>query len=131
MPRRGSKPTRSRSWKPSVVPCRVWLSSWAELSCLPWQNSKPRKPDPLLPIVITMNSPPPDLSSWKARASQPWAERHYPVGVNPMPATTPEKQKAVERLVDHILAAKQRDALADVSALEREIDELVYALYGL
>ena len=30
-----------------------------------------------------------------------------------------------------ILAAKQRDAAADVSALEREIDELVYALYGL
>ena len=33
--------------------------------------------------------------------------------------------------VDRILAAKQRDAEADVSALEREIDELVYALYGL
>jgi len=34
-------------------------------------------------------------------------------------------------LVDRILAAKQRDAEADTSALEREIDELVYALYGL
>ena len=42
-----------------------------------------------------------------------------------------EKQKPVERLVDRILAAKQRDAEADTSALEREIDELVYALYGL
>ena len=30
-----------------------------------------------------------------------------------------------------MLAAKQRDAEADVSALEGEIDELVYALYGL
>ena len=30
-----------------------------------------------------------------------------------------------------ILAAKARDATADVSALEREIDALVYALYGL
>ena len=30
-----------------------------------------------------------------------------------------------------LLAAKQRDAEADVSALEREIDELVYALYAL
>jgi len=29
------------------------------------------------------------------------------------------------------LAAKPRDAEADTSALEREIDELVYALYGL
>ena len=43
----------------------------------------------------------------------------------------PEKQKPVERLVERILSAKQRDAGADVSALEREIDELVYALYGL
>ena len=32
---------------------------------------------------------------------------------------------------DRLLAAKQRDAEADTSALEREIDELVYALYGL
>jgi hypothetical protein len=31
---------------------------------------------------------------------------------------------------DRILALK-RDAAADVTALEREIDELVYALYGL
>jgi len=30
---------------------------------------------------------------------------------------------------DRILAAKQRDAGADTSALERELDELVYALY--
>jgi hypothetical protein len=49
----------------------------------------------------------------------------------PVPAASPEKQRAVERLVDSILAAKARDAGADVSALEREIDELVYALYGL
>ena len=35
------------------------------------------------------------------------------------------------RLVDRILAAKQRDAKADVSALERAIDELGYARYGL
>ena len=35
------------------------------------------------------------------------------------------------RLVDRLLAAKQRVAEADTSALEREIDELVYALYGL
>jgi len=49
----------------------------------------------------------------------------------PIPAAAPEKQKAVERLVDRILAAKARDAGADVSALEREIDQMVYALYGL
>ena len=30
-----------------------------------------------------------------------------------------------------ILATKQRDAHADVSALERELDQVVYALYSL
>jgi hypothetical protein len=34
-------------------------------------------------------------------------------------------------LVDRILTAKARDAGVDVSALEREIDQQVYALYGL
>jgi adenine-specific DNA-methyltransferase len=49
----------------------------------------------------------------------------------PIPAVLPEKQKPVERLVDRILAAKAQAASADVSALEREIDQLVYALYAL
>ena len=49
----------------------------------------------------------------------------------PIPVVPTEKQKPVERLVEQILSAKQRDADADVSALEREIDELVYALYAL
>jgi hypothetical protein len=49
----------------------------------------------------------------------------------PIPAVPLETQKPVERLVERILSAKQGDAGADVSALEREIDELVYALYGL
>jgi hypothetical protein len=35
------------------------------------------------------------------------------------------------RTSERILAAKQRAAAADVSALEREIDGLVYALYAL
>jgi hypothetical protein len=42
-----------------------------------------------------------------------------------------ERQKPVERLVERILPAKRRDAGADTSAWEREIDELVYALYDL
>jgi len=49
----------------------------------------------------------------------------------PMPKVSSEQQKPVERLVERILTAKQRDAEADVSALEREINELVYAFYGL
>ncbi len=34
-------------------------------------------------------------------------------------------------LVDQILAAKKKDPNADTSALEKQIDDLVYALYGL
>jgi type I restriction-modification system DNA methylase subunit len=49
----------------------------------------------------------------------------------PIPAEASEQQKPVERLVERILSAKQRDAGGDVSALEGELDELVYALYGL
>jgi curved DNA-binding protein CbpA len=49
----------------------------------------------------------------------------------PIPAVSPEKQEPVERLVERILAAKAKDADADVSALEQEIDDLVYALYQL
>ncbi|MDA1050932.1 MAG: N-6 DNA methylase [Planctomycetota bacterium] len=53
--------------------------------------------------------------------------------VGQIPIKVPDKadQKPVERLVRRILAAKTRDLVADTSALEREIDELVYALYGL
>lgn len=40
-------------------------------------------------------------------------------------------QDKIPNLVDRILSEKRRDAGADVSALEREIDELVYGLYGL
>jgi hypothetical protein len=34
-------------------------------------------------------------------------------------------------LVNQILAAKKKDPNADTSVLEKEIDEMVYALYGL
>ena len=44
----------------------------------------------------------------------------------PIPAVPPEKQKPVVRLVDRILARN-----GPISALEREIDERVYRLYGL
>jgi hypothetical protein len=39
--------------------------------------------------------------------------------------------ESIEKLVDRILTAKRADPAADVSAWEREIDRLVYALYGL
>jgi len=44
---------------------------------------------------------------------------------------TESQQKEIVKLVDRILAAKQSDPTADTSALEQEIDHLVYNLYGL
>jgi hypothetical protein len=54
-----------------------------------------------------------------------------PLSEIPIKRIAPDEQKPFIKLVDRILAAKQRDAEADTSALEREIDQLVYALYGL
>jgi hypothetical protein len=39
--------------------------------------------------------------------------------------------KASSALAERVLAAKRADPAADSSALEREIDQRVYALYGL
>lgn len=40
-------------------------------------------------------------------------------------------QNTITRMVDRILAAKAKNPQADTSPLEKEIDELVYQLYGL
>jgi len=47
----------------------------------------------------------------------------------PIPVTTDVSQ--IEKLVERILTAKRGNPQKDVSALEQEIDELVYKLYGL
>ena len=39
--------------------------------------------------------------------------------------------KEIEKLVNLVLSAKKADPAADTSALEEEIDRLVYELYGL
>jgi type I restriction-modification system DNA methylase subunit len=49
----------------------------------------------------------------------------------PIAEGSPGQQAAITKLVDRILAAKRRDPEADTTALEQEIDRLVYALYGL
>ncbi len=49
----------------------------------------------------------------------------------PIPMIPPEEQSPFVRLVDEILAVKDADPDADVTAHENEIDRLVYALYGL
>jgi hypothetical protein len=49
----------------------------------------------------------------------------------PIPTATPGEQAAIASKVEQILAAKAHDPAAEVSTLEREIDELVADLYGL
>jgi len=44
---------------------------------------------------------------------------------------TPKEQAPIVALVDKILDAKRANTQADVTAWEREIDQLVYKLYGL
>jgi type I restriction-modification system DNA methylase subunit len=54
-----------------------------------------------------------------------------PLSEIPIKRLDKSQQKPFVDLVDRILAAKQRNPDADVSALEREIDRLVYRLYDL
>lgn len=41
------------------------------------------------------------------------------------------KYLSIIALVNQIHTGKQKDSSADISALEKQIDEMVYALYGL
>jgi hypothetical protein len=49
----------------------------------------------------------------------------------PLPKNRVERSDEIAQLVKRILAAKQRDPKADTTALEREIDRLIYQLYDL
>ena len=49
----------------------------------------------------------------------------------PIPSATPAQQKPIIDLVDQILAVKKADNTADTTELEKQIDALVYKLYGL
>jgi hypothetical protein len=49
----------------------------------------------------------------------------------PIPKIADEKQSKIIAIVERILAAKGADPVADTSALEREIDQMVYKLYDL
>ncbi len=55
----------------------------------------------------------------------------YEVEDFPMPKATEQQKQAIISLVDKILNAKRSDPSTDTSALEREIDGIVYGLYGL
>ena len=49
----------------------------------------------------------------------------------PIPDASLEQQEPIIELVDQILAAKRTNLDADVSELEKRIDQIVYLLYGL
>jgi hypothetical protein len=53
------------------------------------------------------------------------------IRVIPIAKADKAQQNAVEEIVDRILSAKAQDPNADTTALEKEIDRLVYVLYGL
>ncbi|MDR3246122.1 MAG: restriction endonuclease, partial [Prevotellaceae bacterium] len=49
----------------------------------------------------------------------------------PIPAVSPAVQRPIIDLADEILRLKSANPQADTAALERQIDRLVYELYGL
>ena len=49
----------------------------------------------------------------------------------PIPNVDPSQNTPLENLVNEILAAKHTDPDADITALEKEIDRVVYSLYNL
>ena len=69
--------------------------------------------------------------------SQSAAERqggfleYKPMYIAPLAIPEKPKDEIISSLVDHILTTKRTMPAADVSALEREIDQLEYKLYGL
>ncbi len=54
-----------------------------------------------------------------------------PLSDIPIKRIAPDEQKPFIKLVDRILVAKRQNPGADTTALEQEIDDLVYRLYGL
>ncbi|MEP7218520.1 MAG: TaqI-like C-terminal specificity domain-containing protein, partial [Bacteroidota bacterium] len=48
-----------------------------------------------------------------------------------VPSVAPEQQAEITRLVKAVLHVMKNDANADVTTLDREIDEIIYELYGL
>ena len=69
-----------------------------------------------------------------------WHKKVFPEGLHikkyqlmeiPIADVTYEFQNPIVELVNKILEEKKQDPLSDTSLLEREIDKLVYELYGL
>ena len=77
------------------------------------------------------------LAAWHSRqTAAPTAEQriqHKPPPAEriPIPQISPAEQRPFIRLYAEIQAAKRADPAADTRELEWQLDELVYALYGL
>ncbi len=54
-----------------------------------------------------------------------------PMSQIPIAISAPEQKQAIEKLVHEIIADKTANPVADTSALESQIDQLVYQLYNL
>lgn len=57
--------------------------------------------------------------------------KKYKIELLPIAKTSDDQELALEKLVDQILVLKKQNPSTDTSALESEIDQLVYALYDL
>lgn len=51
--------------------------------------------------------------------------------ISQIPIAKPTDATQIEKPVEQVLASKRANPQADTSALEKEIDQLVYQLYGL
>lgn len=69
------------------------------------------------------------LDPYKDRLTPGVSGGRKPVGQ--IPVVKGPQNDVIETLVSQILTATEQDPNADVSGLERQIDELVYELYGL
>ena len=57
--------------------------------------------------------------------------KKYKIEMLPIKEPTETEELLLEKIVNQILTAKKSDPKADTTALEQEIDQLVYQLYGL
>ncbi len=57
--------------------------------------------------------------------------KKYKIEILPIKEPSADEAQKVEALVDRIIHTTKQDPSADTTALEQEIDRLVYALYGL
>ncbi|MDO9553479.1 TaqI-like C-terminal specificity domain-containing protein [Rhodonellum sp.] len=57
--------------------------------------------------------------------------KKYKIELLPIKEPSEKQEQEIEELVNEILSIKKQDSSADTSEIEKQIDQLVYALYGL